>query len=295
RKLHLRAGYSSLRDWCVDVLGLSEDAAYKRIQAARAARRVPAILPLLASGELTLSAVVSLAPVITPRNARELLAAAARKTKRQIQSLVAERFPQADLPERVRRIATQCSLVPEPVAPCDACTPAPSVEPLAPPTPPAPRGRTTPLALGRIGWQLTVDAETQSLFEELKSLLAHVVPTGDMASVIKRALVIALAQERRRKFATGVKCRTKPTIRADRTIPDAVKQAVIARDGEYCSYVGDGGRRCGSRWRLELDHVVPVALGGPTSVENLRVLCRRHNQFEAERLLHGERHSRGPA
>jgi hypothetical protein len=45
------------------------------------------------------------------------------------------------------------------------------------------------------------------------------------------------------------------------------------------------GKRCGSTWRLELDHVIPVALGGETSVENLRVLCRAHNQYKAERVL----------
>ena len=31
--------------------------------------------------------------------------------------------------------------------------------------------------------------------------------------------------------------------------------------------------------------IAAVALGGETSVENLRVLCRAHNQFEAERVL----------
>ncbi len=64
RKLHLRAGYSSLRDWCIAKLGLSEDAAYKRIQAARASRRVPRLLPMLERGELSLSALCSNAPPV---------------------------------------------------------------------------------------------------------------------------------------------------------------------------------------------------------------------------------------
>src|SRR5438128_10694673 len=43
RRLYLGAGFSSLFTYCCDVLHLSEPAAYNRIEAARAARRFPAI------------------------------------------------------------------------------------------------------------------------------------------------------------------------------------------------------------------------------------------------------------
>ena len=49
------------------------------------------------------------------------------------------------------------------------------------------------------------------------------------------------------------------------------------------------GHRCEETGRLEIDHITPVALGGTTTPENLRVLCRAHNQFEAERVL-GKEH-----
>ena len=54
RKLHLPAGYPSMFAYCVGELRLSEDAAAKRIQAARLARRFPAILPALAEHRLEL-------------------------------------------------------------------------------------------------------------------------------------------------------------------------------------------------------------------------------------------------
>ena len=44
RKLYLPAAYPSMFAYCVGELRLSEDAAAKRIQVARAARRFPAIL-----------------------------------------------------------------------------------------------------------------------------------------------------------------------------------------------------------------------------------------------------------
>ena len=36
---------------------------------------------------------------------------------------------------------------------------------------------------------------------------------------------------------------------------------------------------------LEFDHVDPVARGGKATVEGIRLLCRAHNQFEAERVF----------
>ena len=55
RGLHLALGHSSLLGYCVRVLRFSEQAAYSRITAARAARRYPRLLDLLAEGALTLS------------------------------------------------------------------------------------------------------------------------------------------------------------------------------------------------------------------------------------------------
>src|SRR5688500_4890037 len=65
RKLHVPAGYSSLFTYCCDSLRLSEHAAYNRIQAARAARRFPIVLDLLAEGAVNLTTVKLLAPHLT--------------------------------------------------------------------------------------------------------------------------------------------------------------------------------------------------------------------------------------
>ena len=61
RKLHRPAGFSSLFEYCVQELGMSSDAACDRIEAARAARRNPGILPAIADGRLHLTGVVMLA------------------------------------------------------------------------------------------------------------------------------------------------------------------------------------------------------------------------------------------
>jgi len=57
--LYAAQGHGSLFTYCTQVLRLSEDATCNRIAAARACRRFPVILDLLASGELTLTSVRS--------------------------------------------------------------------------------------------------------------------------------------------------------------------------------------------------------------------------------------------
>ena len=72
-----------------------------------------------------------------------------------------------------------------------------------------------------------------------------------------------------------------------RYIPVAVKREVWRRDQGCCSYVDrHSGRRCGSRYRLEIDHIVPFALGGGAEPANLRVRCHAHH-----RLRHAQSHA----
>jgi hypothetical protein len=65
RRLYAPAGYSSMHAYCVGELRLSEDAASKRIHAARAARRFPQLYVALAEGRIHLSGVCLLAPHLT--------------------------------------------------------------------------------------------------------------------------------------------------------------------------------------------------------------------------------------
>src|SRR5262245_41064228 len=68
RGLYRRQGCASLFTYCTQVLLLSNDAAYNRIQAARAARKFPIILYMLASGAVNLTTIKRLAPHLTTEN-----------------------------------------------------------------------------------------------------------------------------------------------------------------------------------------------------------------------------------
>jgi hypothetical protein len=62
---------------------------------------------------------------------------------------------------------------------------------------------------------------------------------------------------------------------------------VSERDGDRCAFVSKDGRRCEERGFLEFHHVIPYAMGGETTVENIQLRCRAHNGYEAG-LFYGQ-------
>jgi len=64
-------------------------------------------------------------------------------------------------------------------------------------------------------------------------------------------------------------------------IPSAVKKAVYERDSytcAFCGIIGNGLTHSERVKSLAIDHLVPVAAGGKSVIENLRVLCRKCNR-----------------
>ncbi len=109
RGLYRDQACSSMFTYCTDRLGFSESVAYKRITAARLARKFPAILRSVAKGEVTLSGVKSLAKVLTVENHERVLKAAIGKKTRDVEMLAAELAPKPDAPAQIRKLPTSAS------------------------------------------------------------------------------------------------------------------------------------------------------------------------------------------
>jgi 5-methylcytosine-specific restriction endonuclease McrA len=299
RKLYLPAGYPSMFAFCVGELRLSEDAAYKRIAVARAARRFPRIFEAVARGRLHLTAITLLSPYLTEDTAASLLEAAADKTKAEIEHLLAERFPKSDLLAWVAEMPASGSavqLAPERVeGPQRVVESGPGIPQLAPERV-VDRSRVTPLSSRSFALQVTLDQSAHDKLRHLQALLSHQIPSGEIARVVERAFDLAIAELEKRKLAATA----KPRRRADRSsvnprhIPAHVRRAVWERDGGQCTFVSESGRRCEARKPLEFDHTHEVARGGESTVDNLRLRCRAHNQYTAERTFGSEfvRHKR---
>ncbi|HEY2954776.1 MAG TPA: hypothetical protein VGK89_05965, partial [Candidatus Eisenbacteria bacterium] len=283
RRLYAPAGYDSMYSYCVHVLHMSDDSTLKRIRAARAASKFPGIFAMVADGRLHLSGLALLAKHLTPENADELLATAAHKTRIQIKLLIAHRFPQADVPTRVEALPsrqTQVAARPVDAAGNPSSCAASRVAP-GPVDSPEPHPKVAPLSPGRFSVQAMIAAGTYDKLEYAKALLGHTC-SGEFPEVLDRALDALIAQLEKQKFAATTRPRPERSSADPRHIPAAVKRAVWERDGGQCTFVSEGGHRCGSRKRLEFDHLDPVARGGEATVEGIRLRCRAHNQYEAE-------------
>ncbi|MEE8556515.1 MAG: hypothetical protein V3T14_01365 [Myxococcota bacterium] len=265
RKLFLREACPSMFGYCTKTLGFSESAAYYRITAARIARKYPLVLEHIRDGSLHLSGVSLLAPHLTSENHVELLRAARRCTKREIEERLAARRPRPAAPSIVRRLP---STKPAPARPQE--------------TPMRPATRTEPLGHERFKIQFTASRGTHELLQETQALIRHAVPSGDLDRIFNRALALLRDDLKRKRFARTERPRASSPGTTSRHIPAAVKRAVAARDGEQCSFLG-ARRRCGSREFLEFHHLDPWARSGRHSADGITLFCRAHNQYAADR------------
>jgi len=149
--------------------------------------------------------------------------------------------------------------------------------------------------------EFAVEPECMEKIEEAKALLSRKFPEGvPLGILLEEALNAYLdkhsperKRKRREKRWKKREAKKNPHINKNkntsninnrsRHIPQAVQDEVFARDKSRCTYVGRDGKRCSSTWNLHIDHRKPFARGGGHSLDNLRLLCSRHNQLEAEK------------
>ena len=69
-------------------------------------------------------------------------------------------------------------------------------------------------------------------------------------------------------------------------LPPAPRRDVIPREVRRAVFERDNGRcvDCGSSFDIQYDHVIPVAFGGASTVQNLQILCAPCNQAKGASL-----------
>ena len=293
RRLFASQATSSMFAYCTERLHLSEGEAFLRIQVARATRRHPMLLEMLADGRLHLTGIGKLVPHLALDNRDELLERATHKSKREIEALVAELQPRPDVPASIGKLPARAAFEPRPdeVGPSSA-EPLPVSEPLqktelrpaevARPVP------IQPLAPERYKVQFTAGGEFREKLARLQALMRSSVPDGDLATIIEQAVTEKLERLEAKRFGR-MKAPRKTIAKTDtraksRYVPAAVRREVDARDGGRCAFVDDAGKRCGARERLEFHHHDrPYGRGGDHRPKGIRLMCRTHNTLLAER------------
>lgn len=230
RRLFTPAGFPSMYAWCVESLHLSEDAAYKRIQAARIARKFPALFDALADGRIHMTAVLVLAPHLTSGNVDALIELATHRTRVEIELALARRFPRPEIQRLDDGISAlgRVELAPGRVD---------GVGQLAPERVAAPPTRVAPLSPERFALQVTIGQATHDKLRYAQSLLG--VASGDVAPVLERALDALIGQLEKRKLgSTKRPLRTPRPSTGRRTVPAHVRREVWERDGGQCTFMG---------------------------------------------------------
>jgi len=299
RRAYLDLGYGSLWTWCLEVLHLREGAAGRRIAAMKVLRRFPRLSEALRDGRLCLSTLSLLGPVLTEENAEELLARAAFRTTSEVDHLVASQKPRPAPKEGIRKLPELAVTAPAPPLVRPSASPEAVEEPApicAPPLPlRAPASRTAEVrAVSEGQWSLrvTVDRACRDDLETLSMLLSHKVPRGDLGAVLHEAIRCGIEKHGKRKGAVKPARKVAPKAVAGKAaIPTEVRRQVWERDKGRCAWTGPDGRRCGSRWQIEVDHVLPPSRGGTSTPGNLRLACRQHNLLHAEQV-YGREHMR---
>ncbi|BDG10507.1 HNH endonuclease [Anaeromyxobacter paludicola] len=317
----LELGHSSLFYYLHRELGLSKGAAHYRKVADELVRRFPEVVEPLREGKLCITSVVALAKVMTPENRHEVLPRFFHCSKREAMAEAAAISPAEATPRRevvtavpvgsgTRTIAASAGsgmgentqLLVQPVELDRTIAPVPtSTAPLtstatATPTPPAPphppRAAADPLTADLRRLHITVSRRFLEKLEAARDALSHACPGGFAEEILEAGLDLLLDRSARRKglvakprAATGrTEVPDEPEAEAaarDRYVPAHVRREVWKRDEGRCQWPLASGGVCGSTRRLELDHVIPRALGGRTTAVNLRVLCRAHNDLAA--------------
>jgi 5-methylcytosine-specific restriction endonuclease McrA len=292
RRLYAKLGYSSLFDYAVRGLGYSSSSAMRRIKAARAGARLPRVFDSLEGGTLSLAALEVCAELLVSDDGAEVLTGILGKSRAEAERVAAKYRPleSIKLKDRVELLGTgesvkraQQEMFENPEGNSNYFR----------------GGSETPtyrVAFAASAEFMEVLGQAQALMFGGKRedvLLEHVLREAlecylDKHSAQRRRERREALRARKKlnaKVDTGVPDKPKPPKPRTRHIPICVRDEVLERDGYQCSYVGANGVRCQCRDGLELDHIMPYACGGESTVENLRVLCSAHNLLaEVERF-----------
>lgn len=288
RRGYADMGYSSLYEFCVKELGFSEGSAYRRISAMRLTKEVPGAKQAIEQGRISLSSASVFHTFLREEKKKDreysdeekqsLLAQLEGKSRRESERVLTAVSPLAFRGERVRFLDDT-----------------------------------------HVELRVVLDERQMSKLQRLRELLAHRLPNSGYAELFEAIADVAIAEldplaggaelaaegneqasmnelEQNPLNDDAPRATSPATKRSvtgggrKRHIPQALRKAVWFRDRGICTYVDPkSGRRCGSRFALEVDHIEPYGLGGHSKIENLRLLCRTHNQLMAMRAYGPEK------
>lgn len=284
RRLYAELGYESMFRYMTRHLKYSEDAAYRRLSAARLLKKSPEIAERLENGSLNLTQLAQVQSAIRQD----------AKCNPKDSNTVAGGIPQIlDKIENKSSFETKKALALEfnlPIAAHEVLEPQ----------------RDDSVRL-----EITLTTEQFKTLETARDLMSHLSPDGNWAD-----LLTLLAEKQIHKILGKEKPKSSmnETASTDNTASNAqqtaqvslmpksatqsflvarkrghikvtTKRSLLVTAGYCCEYQNQNtGIKCGSKYQLQMDHIQPIACGGKDEKANLRVLCRTHNLLAASKM-----------
>jgi hypothetical protein len=283
RKLYLELGYDSVYQYLTKHLAYAENAAYDRLQAARVLKKNPAIASKIEEGSLKLSQLVKVeqslkqeqkaGKALSPENTQELLSKLENKSLFETEKILACELNQT--PKTQQKIKPQKD--------------------------------------ESVRLEITLSQEQYELLKKAQSLISHSVSENNLAEVISYLAQAYIKKIEGPHKASNKNNKPEPqnlkaapnltqvftekplkpmlplqtykTVRGKRKyISLKIRREVFQKAQHCCQYFNPlTGKRCASRYQLQLDHIEPLACGGTDEISNLRVLCGVCNRLEAQK------------
>jgi len=294
RRLWADLGHASLFYFLHRELGLSACAAQYRKVAADLIQRFPEVVDPLRDGRLCITTVFEVAKVLTPENRDEVLPRFFHLSKREAAAVAAAVKPDEAPPRRAVVTAVRPA----------AATVEPRATPPAPAMPDANQDPFLPVEVGPVGQRrepalapltrdgadpltadlrrlhVTISARFLEKVDAARAALSHSHPGATLEEILEAGLDLVLERHARRNGLVKKPREESRPSKPDR-IPARVKREVWTRAKGCCESAFPSGGTCGSKHRLEYHHVVPRAQGGPSTVDNVRLLCDVHHAVES--------------
>jgi hypothetical protein len=290
RRLHLKEGYGSLYQYATEALHYSEAQAFRRISAMRLMKEIPEIKTSIVEGTIQLTHLTQAQQYfkskakdsvpLTKEEKVEVIDSLNNKTTRETEKIFAALNPEQITRDKTRAITeTQTEI--RFVASNTLLEKLQRFKEL------------DPHSLG--------DANYNELFERLVDLVLQqkekkFLIKNQKSSVIKSTVIKSTGAEIDSKthaaktaapkvkvaIAPQPNSARQPANRRSRHIPNFIKKEVLKRDEGRCTFMNPSTqKRCDSKHFLQFEHTIPFAKGGEHSTENITLLCRNHNLFQA--------------
>ena len=257
RQLFLSLGFPSLYAYMTQELGYSDGEAYRRIESARLMGGLPEIKEEIAAGRLNVTNMSEVRSAIKAKQKifgktvskherRELVSAVLGCSKKEAQKNLAEKIPELSQGfEERQRIHGD----------------------------------------GSLELTLLLLPDQRRRLERARDLLAHKGPLSKNSDTIDRLSEFYLKKKdlTHRPLPSEEALRHKESFGAK--IPIELRRQIFRRDHGRCQFKNPQGKICGASYQIEIDHILPISRGGTNAIENLRCLCRAHNQWKADRIM----------